>query len=145
MEDKEQVEKTVNRGGRTAPRRKRYTYEEKLRAVKLHLEEGFNAVLVCQETGVSPSSLGGWLARYRKDGEMGLRRGWGGPPGAGEGEDRGDEARKPLLWGEADRRRPASVVFPRGEPGDGQEDAPRGGPHERAGEGPPQPGAPALL
>ena len=74
MEDKEQVEKTVKRGGRTGPRRKRYTYEEKLRAVKLHLEEGFNAVLVCQETGVSPSSLGGWLARYRKEGEMGLRR-----------------------------------------------------------------------
>ena len=139
MEDKEQVEKTVKRGGRTGPRRKRYTYEEKLRAVKLHVEEGFNAALVCQETGVSPSSLGAWLARYRKEGEIGLR------PGTGEREDRGDEARKPLLWGEADRRRPASVVFPRGEPGDGQEDAPRGGPHERAGEGPPQPGAPALL
>ena len=74
MEDKEQVEKTVKRGGRTGPRRKRYTYEEKLRAVKLHVEEGFNAALVCQETGVSPSSLGGWLARYRKEGEMGLKR-----------------------------------------------------------------------
>jgi len=85
MEDKEQVEKTVNRGGRTGPRRKRYTYEEKLRAVKLHLEEGFNAVLVCQETGVSPSSLGGWLARYRKDGEMGLRREWWARAGGGGG------------------------------------------------------------
>jgi hypothetical protein len=35
MEDKEQVEKTVRRGGRTGPRRKHYTHEEKLRAVKL--------------------------------------------------------------------------------------------------------------
>ena len=74
MEDKEQVEKTVKRGGRTGPRRKRYTYEEKLRAVKLHVEEGFNAALVCQETGVSPSSLGAWLAEYRKRGEVGLKR-----------------------------------------------------------------------
>jgi transposase-like protein len=81
MEDKEQVEKTVKRGGRTGTRRKRYTYEEKLRAVKLHVEEGFNAALVCQETGVSPSSLGAWLAEYRKRGEVGLKRESGGPPG----------------------------------------------------------------
>ena len=139
MDEKKSVEKALKRGSPTGTRRKRYTFEEKLRAVKLHLEEGFKAELVSVETGVSTSSLGAWLARYRKEGEIGLR------PGTGEGEDRGDEARKPLLWGEADRRRPASVVFPRGEPGDGQEDAPRGGPHERAGEGPPQPGAPALL
>jgi transposase-like protein len=81
MEDKEQVEKTVKRGGRTGPRRKRYTYEEKLRAVKLHVEEGFNAALVCQETGVSPSSLGAWLAEYRKRGEVGLKRESAPPPG----------------------------------------------------------------
>jgi len=74
MEDKEQVEKTVKRGSRTGTRRKHYTYEERLRAVKLRLEEGFNVELVCQETGVSTSSLGAWLAQYRKEGEMGLRR-----------------------------------------------------------------------
>ena len=30
--------------------------------------------LVCEETGVSTSSLGAWLRRYRKQGEMGLKR-----------------------------------------------------------------------
>jgi transposase-like protein len=59
MEDKEQVEKAAKRGGRTGTRRKHYTYEEKLRAVKLHLEEGFNAFdLVCAETGVSTTRSG---------------------------------------------------------------------------------------
>ena len=74
MDEKESVEKAVRRGGRTGPRRKRYTFEEKLRAVRLHLEEGFKVELVSVETGVSMSSLGAWLARYRKEGELGLRR-----------------------------------------------------------------------
>ncbi len=74
MDEKEAVEKAVKRGGRTGPRRKRYTFEEKLRAVKLHLEEGFKVELVSEETGVSTSSLGVWLARYRQEGELGLRR-----------------------------------------------------------------------
>src|SRR5580658_5708801 len=74
MEDKEQVEKTIKRGSRNGSRSKRYTYDEKLRAVKLHLEEGFKGDLVCAETGVSASSLVKWTRRYRKEGEMGLRR-----------------------------------------------------------------------
>ena len=74
MEDKEQVEKPIKRGGRTGTRRKRYTYEEKLRAVKLRLEEGFGFELVCAETGVSTTSLGVWLREYKNKGEMGLRR-----------------------------------------------------------------------
>jgi transposase InsO family protein len=74
MDEKESVEKTVKRGGRTGPRHKWYTFEEKLRAVKLHLEEGFIVDLVSAETGVSTSSLGTWLRQYRKDGEMGLRQ-----------------------------------------------------------------------
>ena len=74
MEEKESVEKAVKRGSRTGSRRRRYTYEEKLRAVKLHLEEGFKVELVCEETGVSTSSLGMWLRDYRSEGEMGLRR-----------------------------------------------------------------------
>ena len=80
MDEKESVEKTVKRGGRTGPRRKRYTYEEKLRAVKLHLEEGFKVELVSEETGVSSSSLGAWLRDYRQHGELGLKRESGAPP-----------------------------------------------------------------
>ncbi len=74
MDEKESVEKAVKRGGRTGPRRKQYTFEEKLRAVKLHLEEGFKVELVSEETGVSTSSLGAWLRDYRREGELGLRR-----------------------------------------------------------------------
>ena len=149
MDEKEEVEKAVKRGGRTGSRRKRYTYDEKLRAVKLHVEEGFNGELVCAETGVSVSSLAKWMQRYREQGEMGLRGrrrpGRGVACRSGERQDPGAEAREPLVWGEADSRRPAPVVLPGGEPGDGPEDPPRGGPHERAGESPPEPGASALL
>jgi transposase InsO family protein len=74
MDEKKSVEKALKRGSPTGTRRKRYTFEEKLRAVKLHLEEGFKAELVSVETGVSTSSLGTWLRDYRKEGEMGLRR-----------------------------------------------------------------------
>jgi len=81
MEDKEQVEKAAKRGGRTGTRRKHYTYEEKLRAVKLRLEEGFAFDLVCAETGVSTTSLGVWLRQYKEEGEMGLRRESWPPPG----------------------------------------------------------------
>ena len=66
MEDKEQVEKPIKRGSRTGTRRKHYTYEEKLRAVKLRLEEGFGFDLVCAETGVSTTSLGVWLKQYKE-------------------------------------------------------------------------------
>jgi len=74
MDEKEEVEKAVKRGSRTGSRSKRYTYDEKLRAVKLHAEEGFSGELVCAETGVSASSLIKWSKRYREEGEMGLRR-----------------------------------------------------------------------
>jgi len=74
MDEKEEVEKAVNRGSRNGSRSKRYTYDEKLRAVKLFVEEGFNGELVCTETGVSGSSLAKWTRRYRDEGEMGLRR-----------------------------------------------------------------------
>jgi transposase InsO family protein len=73
MDDKEEVEKAGKRGPAKGTRPKRYTFDEKLRAVKLHLEEGFIVDLVCRETGVSPSSMGAWLRQYRAEGEMGLR------------------------------------------------------------------------
>ncbi len=74
MDQKEEVEKSAKRGSRTGSRSNRYTYDEKLRAVKLHVEEGFGGELVCKETGVSTSSLAKWTKRYREQGEMGLRR-----------------------------------------------------------------------
>ena len=60
------------RGDRGAKKMRRFTVAEKLRAVRLHLEEGFNLTLVCQELDVSKSSLGNWLKAYRLGGEAGL-------------------------------------------------------------------------
>lgn len=71
----EQVEKSkVVREPRTTKKYPRYTFEERLRAVRLHLQEGFPQPLVCQETGVSSSTLAVWVRDYRKEGEGGLRR-----------------------------------------------------------------------
>jgi transposase InsO family protein/transposase-like protein len=74
MDQPEEVGKAVKRGSRKGCRSKRYTYDERLRAVKLFVEEGFNGKLVCAETGVSESSLAKWTKRYREQGEVGLRR-----------------------------------------------------------------------
>jgi len=52
----------------------RYSVEQKLRAVKLYLEEGYPIDLVQRETGVGTSSLWVWVRQYRKEGEAGLRR-----------------------------------------------------------------------
>ena len=73
MEEKESVQKVRERGSRTGSHPKRYSFEERLRAVRLHLQEGFPAALVAQETGVSTSSLGTWLRAYRQNGETGLK------------------------------------------------------------------------
>jgi transposase InsO family protein len=74
MDEKETVEKTVKLGRRRGSHSNRYSFDEKLRAVKLHLEEGFKVEMVCAETGMSTSSLAKWTKRYREEGEMGLRR-----------------------------------------------------------------------
>jgi transposase len=50
-----------------------FTSDFKLRAVKLHLEEGVPAALIRQETGVSENTIRRWVERYRKNGEEGLR------------------------------------------------------------------------
>ena len=45
------------RGGTRHPGRKRYPAAVKLKAVRLHLEEGFPQALVCQEMAIGSSSL----------------------------------------------------------------------------------------
>ena len=66
MQEKQEVEKKMPRsGGKTNKRTVRYTYEFKLRAVKLHLEEGFTQDLVCQEMGMGKSTYCGWIKTYR--------------------------------------------------------------------------------
>ena len=74
METKEAVESKVVREPRTTRKTRRYTFDEKLKAVRLFVQEGFPQRLVCRETGVSTSSLAEWVRDYRKEGEAGLRR-----------------------------------------------------------------------
>lgn len=54
--------------------RRRYSYEEKIKAVKLCIEDGFPHRLVCEEMGMCQSTLPVWLREYRAHGEDGLRR-----------------------------------------------------------------------
>ena len=70
------VEKKRNsppRGAGGAKKMRRFTPDEKLKAVRLFVEEGFTLTLVCAETGVSKSSLEHWLKAYRLGGEAGLQ------------------------------------------------------------------------
>lgn len=78
MSENETVEKkrkkstSPPRGG--APKKSnRRAFEDRLRAVKLHLEEGFTQENVAREMGISKASLTKWLARYRAEGEEGLK------------------------------------------------------------------------
>lgn len=73
METKETVERKEVREPRTGRKRRRYRFEEKLKAVRLHLQEGFSRDLVCEETGVAPTTLTTWLKDYRAHGEAGLQ------------------------------------------------------------------------
>jgi len=51
----------------------RRTFADRLRAVKLHLEEGFTQETVARELDISTAALTKWLARYRREGEEGLK------------------------------------------------------------------------
>ena len=73
MEEKAEVQKTRTRKGpRKSRNEKRYTTEQRLKAVKLHLEEGFTVEMVCKEMGMSDGSLRNWVKQYREEGEAGL-------------------------------------------------------------------------
>ena len=61
METKEVVESKVVREPRTTRKTRRYTFDEKLKAVRLFVQEGFPQRLVCRETGGSTSSLAEWV------------------------------------------------------------------------------------
>ena len=69
----EKMRKSPPRGAGGAKKLRRFTADEKLKAVRLHLEEGFTMTLVCQELGISKASLVLWLRAYRQSGEAGLQ------------------------------------------------------------------------
>lgn len=75
MQDHERVEKTKNpsppRGG--PKKHLTFSFEERLRAVKLHLEEGFTQEMVGQEMGISSAAVYKWTRQYRLQGEEALK------------------------------------------------------------------------
>jgi transposase InsO family protein len=54
--------------------RNQYSFDFRLRAVKLYLEESYPATLIHQETGLSTGVLYRWAKIYKTEGENGLRQ-----------------------------------------------------------------------
>jgi transposase-like protein len=81
MNEQTIVEKKRNsppRGAGGAKKMRRYTPEEKLKAVRLYREEGFSMALVSEDLGISKSSVEHWLKAYQLGGESGLQSKTGG-------------------------------------------------------------------
>ena len=77
MEESQPIEKkqkntSAPRGG--APKKHvTFSFEQRLRAVKLHLEEGFPQVLVAEQLGISSASVYKWTHNYKLYGEEALK------------------------------------------------------------------------
>jgi len=57
-----------------------YSFELRLRVVRMFLEEKYPVQLICEETGVGRSTVGTWVRKYRQYGEDGLRSKMGQTP-----------------------------------------------------------------
>lgn len=76
MKEKTVVEKKRSsppRGAGGAKKSRRYTPDEKLKAVWLRLEEGFSVQDVCGEMGMAVSCLHTWIRQYQQFGEAGFQ------------------------------------------------------------------------
>lgn len=62
-------------GGRRkkSKRQKTYSFEVRLRTVKLYLEEKYPAELIAEEFGMSTHAIYEWVKRYHNEGEEGLK------------------------------------------------------------------------
>ena len=60
----------------TGPNRSgtRYSAADKLKAVKLYFEEGYQAKDIARELGIGKSSLGKWIREYRRPGSLSARK-----------------------------------------------------------------------
>jgi transposase-like protein len=56
-----------------------HPFEVRLKAVRLHLEEGFPPELIARQMGVGKSTLSKWVRLYRDQGEAGLKSKKAGP------------------------------------------------------------------
>ncbi len=50
-----------------------YSFEFRLKVVKLFLEEGYSSLMLTEELGVGKSTIGTWVRNYRQFGEDGLK------------------------------------------------------------------------
>ena len=50
----------------------RYSDSLRMKAVRLHLEEGMARDLICGEFGINPFTFDGWVRKYRRTGESAL-------------------------------------------------------------------------
>jgi len=73
--EKKQKKRTSSppRGGGAKKSQKVYSTADKLKAVRLRLEEGFNLKDICAEMGMAQSCLSRWIRLYQKFGEAGLQ------------------------------------------------------------------------
>jgi transposase InsO family protein len=71
--DKEKVERRRRNAGSGRGKRRVFSPEVRLKAVKLYLEEKLPRKLICRELGVHESMLYRWAKRYRQEGEDGLK------------------------------------------------------------------------
>jgi transposase InsO family protein len=81
MNDQTIVEKKRNsppRGAGGAKKLRRFSPDEKLKAVRLRLEEGFSLKDICAEVGVAQSGLSRWISQYQQFGEASLQTKVGG-------------------------------------------------------------------
>ena len=64
------------KGKRKSPRgsAKSYSFDFRLRVVRMYLEEEYPIPLICEETGVGRSTVGAWVRKYRQYGEEGLSK-----------------------------------------------------------------------
>lgn len=74
QEDQSVTKKRKNKTPRGFSRKtsRRFPLDFKLRAVKMHLEEGFPYALITEELDVTDHTVMRWVARYRRFGEEGL-------------------------------------------------------------------------
>jgi len=83
MEETNKVEKSQSRSPSHPPRGvpprhvkpRSYPVEMRLKAVRLHVQDGFSLALIAQEMGVGKNSISNWVRRYREHGEEGLKSG----------------------------------------------------------------------
>jgi transposase-like protein len=71
--DEQVVEKPKGTRREASSPRRLFSFSFKLRAVKLHLEQGISVSVIGEKSGISPSVIARWCQKYEALGEEGLK------------------------------------------------------------------------